>query len=62
MLLYVIEKEKSLINHKNDIITIYLSHIILHIALSWNIPWVIKSNTFTIFLCIFSVILQKIKI
>lgn len=53
MLLYVIEKEKSLINHKNDIITIYLSHIILHIALS---------NTFTIFLCIFSVILQKIKI
>jgi hypothetical protein len=40
--------EYDLYNHKKDIISIYIAHIIMHIALSYNLPWTIKIITLNI--------------
>lgn len=52
---------EQLNNMKNDVRTIYISHMILHYALSYNIPWVIKSMTFTIFLCCCSLVFEDLE-
>jgi len=48
-------------NLLRDIVTIYISHIILHVGLSYNMPWPISSITITIFICSCFLLFEEIK-
>jgi hypothetical protein len=53
--------QENLYNHKKDIISIYIAHIIMHIALSYNLPWCIKIITLNIFIVFALLIIEKIR-
>jgi len=58
---YLSTEEQNLENHKKDIIMIYISHIIMHIALSYEVPWALKSITLNIFILFTLLIIEKIE-